>query len=50
MARLGIWVIHGQTLIQALHRAHEGEDPEIIYAELYANSDITETDNFNENR
>lgn len=33
------WTIHGQALIDALRRAHTGDDPEIVYAELYANSD-----------
>jgi len=41
MPGMGLWVIHGETLIQALRRTHEGEDPDIVYAELYANADLT---------
>ena len=36
------WTIAGSALQAALHRAHEGEDPEIVYAEMYANSERTE--------
>lgn len=32
------WTIHGQALIDALRRAHAGDAPEVVYAELYANS------------
>jgi hypothetical protein len=32
-------VIHGDTLMQLLRRCHAGEDPELVYAEEYANSD-----------
>lgn len=38
-AELGWWVIHGEELMDALKRAHAGEEPGIIYAELYVNSD-----------
>jgi hypothetical protein len=33
------WVIHGQALMDALARAYDGEDPEMVYVELYANSE-----------
>lgn len=33
------WVIHSSELNTALHRAHRGEDPELLYMELYANSE-----------
>ena len=39
MADLGYWCISGEALLEALHRVAEGEDPDIVYAELYANSD-----------
>jgi len=41
---LGWWVIHGDDLIEMLQRAHAGEDPGIIYAEVYANSKLEEPD------
>jgi len=36
---LGWWVIRGAHLLAMLRRAHDGEDPDLIYAEEYANSD-----------
>ncbi len=39
--RLGWWCIAGAELLDALRRAHQGEDPDMVYAELYANSDVT---------
>jgi hypothetical protein len=36
------WSIHGETLMESLRRAHDGEDPDLIYAELYANSERDE--------
>lgn len=33
------WVISEPDFLEALHRAHNGENPEIVYAEWYANSD-----------
>lgn len=36
---LGWWTIAGSELLAALERAHSGEDPGVVYAELYANSD-----------
>ena len=35
----GWWTISGDTLIDALRRAHAGEDPELLYAEYYANTE-----------
>lgn len=40
MPDLGWWVISGEELLAALHRVHEGEDPDLAYAELYANSKV----------
>lgn len=31
--------IHGEDLMGMLRRAHDGEDPDMIFAEFYANSD-----------
>lgn len=36
---MGWWTISGSELLAALRRAHNGDDPDIVYAELYANSD-----------
>lgn len=38
MTDLGWWAISGDAILTALRRAHAGEDPDIVYAELYANS------------
>lgn len=32
-------VIHEGTLLDLLRRAHGGEDPDMVYAEQYANAD-----------
>lgn len=32
------WVINGEDVMDALRRAHAGDDPEIVYLELVANS------------
>lgn len=37
-APLGWWVISGDDLLAMLRRAHGGEDPDVVYAEGYANS------------
>lgn len=39
---LGWWVIGGAVLLAALRRCAAGEDPDLVYAELYANTE-TET-------
>jgi hypothetical protein len=38
-ADLGWWCIHGEELLDGLRRAAAGDDPDLVYAELYANSD-----------
>ena len=38
MADLGWWAISGHELLAALRRAASGDDPDVLYAELYANS------------
>lgn len=32
--------IHGRLLVESLRRAHNGEDPEMIYMELCANAEL----------
>jgi hypothetical protein len=39
-ARLGWWAISGEMLLDLLRRASAGEDPDLLYAEAYANSEI----------
>lgn len=39
MSDLGWWTISGEDLLAALREAHDGADPDVVYAELYANSD-----------
>lgn len=39
---LGWWAISGTDLLDALRRVSAGEDPDVVYAELYANSDVAE--------
>lgn len=40
MSDLGWWTISGETLLDALRAVADGEDPDMVYAELYANSDV----------
>lgn len=35
----GWWVISGESLLEALRRCAAGEEPDLVYAELYANSE-----------
>jgi hypothetical protein len=37
---LGWWTISGAQLLDALKRVASGEDPDLVYAELYANSAV----------
>lgn len=37
---MGWWVIDGESLLAMLKRVAEGEDPDLVYAEEYANSEI----------
>lgn len=39
MTPLGWWTISGESLMEMLHRCVAGEDPDIVYAEMYANSE-----------
>jgi hypothetical protein len=36
---LGWWVIAGDVLLDGLRRAAAGEDPDIVYAELFVNAE-----------
>lgn len=36
---LGWWTISGEALLAALHRVAAGDNPDLVYAELYANSE-----------
>lgn len=48
---LGWWIIHGSNLLTALHMVAQGDDPDLVYAELYANAEIDDQriDNAEEN-
>jgi hypothetical protein len=37
---LGWWVVSGDTYLQDLRRVAEGENPDLVYAEAYANATI----------
>lgn len=39
MTDLGWHVIHGDDLLAAMRRCHEGENPDLVYAEMYANAE-----------
>lgn len=39
---LGWWAISGEALMDMLRRVAAGEDPALVYAEEYANSDHDE--------
>jgi hypothetical protein len=38
------WVLEGTALREMLNRAHAGEDPELLFLELYANSEQEDVD------
>lgn len=44
MSGLGWWSIHGEDLLALLRRAAAGEDPDLLYAEAYANSTTEEVE------
>lgn len=39
MKDLGWWSISGEGLLDLLRRAYAGEDPDMLYAEEYANAE-----------
>jgi hypothetical protein len=36
---LGWWSISGEDLLVMLRRCHDGEDPDLVYAEAHANAE-----------
>ena len=36
------WTIHGPRLVELLRRAHDGEDPDTLYAQEYLSADSEE--------
>ena len=42
---MGWWTMSGEDFMNALVRCYNGENPEIIYTEMYANSNIEEPNN-----
>lgn len=36
---LGWWTLSGEDFLDALRRAASGEDPDLVYAEMYVNSE-----------
>lgn len=41
---LGWWFIHGDEIIEALRQVANGESPDVVYAELYANCEVNEVE------
>lgn len=37
---LGWWTMSGEEFMAALRRVADGDDPEMVYAEWYANSEV----------
>ena len=35
---LGLWLVRGEDLLDMLRRVHEGDDPDLVFAECYANA------------
>lgn len=35
----GWWTISGEAILDLLRRAHEGEDPDLLYLEIDANAE-----------
>lgn len=42
------WTIHSSVIQDMLRRAHEGENPDLLYVELIANSDTEPVENRDE--
>ena len=45
---LGWWAISGRAMLELLRRAHHGEDPNMLYIEAYANSDVEKSEGEND--
>lgn len=41
---LGWWAISGEAMLDALRRVEAGESPDLVYVELYANSEHAHED------
>ncbi len=41
---LGWWTISGEAILEALRAVADGDSPDIVYAELYANSEREDTE------
>ena len=46
-SKLGWWTISGEMFLEALYRVQDGDEPEMIYAEWYANSEVEKFDDEN---
>lgn len=44
MTGLGWWSISGEAILDMMRRCHAGEDPDLVYAEEYVNSEIDRGD------
>lgn len=44
MSDLGWWAISGEAFMDAMRRAAAGEDPDLLYAEHYANAEQRRND------
>lgn len=42
------WGINGDELMRMLRRCHAGESPDLVYAEMYVNSDLRQVDELEE--
>lgn len=43
MSDLGFLFMEGERMLELLGRAHDGEDPDLLFAELWANAEhVTE--------
>lgn len=42
MSDLGWWTISGEGLMDMLRRCYNGESPDLVYAEEYANAEVAD--------
>lgn len=38
--KLGWWSMSGRAFLDALYAVRDGQDPDLVYIEMYTNSDI----------
>ena len=43
MSDMGWWIIHADEIIEMLRAVANGDSPDIVFAELWANGQINET-------